>query len=337
MPTTGNPIDTEKFSDRMRRAAVDLGAKRVLVTNFRETQQELDLSEPANCNGFGRIRHFRRTTSDGWPPNPLPIDPASLALGLPKTDVIRAQAFQNAVCNWRCWYCYVPFDLLSANPKHSSWLTASELIDLFLAQPMRPSVIDLTGGQPELTPEWVLWMIEEIRARDLEEQVYLWSDDNLSTDHFWRVLTDKEIETVVQAYNYGRVCCFKGYDSESFSFNTLADCSLFDYQFDLFQRYLKTGMDLYAYVTLTSPTVDSVGGKMRIFVDKLQNIHPNLPLRTIPLEILKFTPVHSRIGKPQFSALDNQQVAIEAWNAELNERFSSESRSQTITNVSITI
>ena len=250
---------------------------------------------------------------------------------------MRAQAFQNAVCNWRCWYCYVPFDLLSADPRYSSWLTASELIDLYLAQPLRPPVIDLTGGQPELTPEWVLWMIEEIRARELEDQVYLWSDDNLSTDHFWRVLSDQQIETVSQAGNYGRVCCFKGFDAESFSFNTLADCSLFEHQFDLFRRYLSTGMDLYAYVTLTSPTSDQVGERMRIFVDKLQAIHPNLPLRTVPLEILKFTPVHSRIGKQQSLALVNQQIAVEAWNTELRERFHPELRSQAITDVSIKI
>ena len=36
--------------------------------------------------------------------------------------MIEAQAFQNAACNWRCWYCYVPFELLAAKEEHADWL-----------------------------------------------------------------------------------------------------------------------------------------------------------------------------------------------------------------------
>ena len=92
-------------------------------------------------------------------------------------------------------------------------------------------MIDLTGGQPDLTPEWVPWMIQEIQSRNLDDTIYLWSDDNLSTDYFWRYLSDDDIELVCNERNYGRVCCFKGFDQESFTFNTLADESLFDRQF----------------------------------------------------------------------------------------------------------
>lgn len=39
---------------------------------FRRTRtQEQDLSEPSNCDGFGRIRHFRRATERGLAPKPL--------------------------------------------------------------------------------------------------------------------------------------------------------------------------------------------------------------------------------------------------------------------------
>ena len=247
-------INTDDWSSHWRTAGIDLDVRRVLVTNFLDTEQEGDLSEPPNCKGLGRIRHFKRATSPGWPPNPLPMEPASKALGTPAVDDIRAQVFQNAVCNWRCWYCFVPFNLLSANHKHAEWLTASELVDLYLEQTERPMVIDLTGGQPDLTPEWVPWMIQEIQARGLEDTVYLWSDDNLSTDYFWRYLPTNDVDLVRNAKNYGRVCCFKGFDEASFSFNTLADESLFQRQFDLFRRFVDIGIDLYAYVTLTSPT-----------------------------------------------------------------------------------
>src|SRR5437868_3015532 len=121
------PIDTASASARYRAALIDRPQRRVLLTNYVGTEQEKDLSESPNCSGFGRIRHFRRQTSPGWVPNPIPIDPASRALGLGAVDELRAQLFQNAGCNWRCWYCFVPFDLLSANRQHSTWLSASQL------------------------------------------------------------------------------------------------------------------------------------------------------------------------------------------------------------------
>src|SRR3974377_1735408 len=69
-------IDTEAWSDRYRRAAIDVAGRRVLVTNYTGTDQEKDLSGPPNCKGFGRIRHFRRGGGENWPLNPLPFDPA---------------------------------------------------------------------------------------------------------------------------------------------------------------------------------------------------------------------------------------------------------------------
>jgi len=55
-------------------------------------------------------------------------------------------------------------------------------------------MIDLSGGQPDLTPEWIPWMMEELNNRGLTDKVYLWSDDNLSNDYFWKYLSDAEID-----------------------------------------------------------------------------------------------------------------------------------------------
>src|SRR2546425_8960106 len=177
-------IDTDAQSAHYRAASIDLSNRRLLITKFSGSEQEKALSEPANCQGYGRIRHFRRAKSDGWPSNPLPIDPACKALGLPPTDMLRAQVFQNAACNWRCWYCFVPFSLLAANQKYADWLNPTTLVDLYLSQYDPPPVIDLSGGEPSLVPEWVPWMMAELRTRGLDRKVYLWSDDNLSNDYF---------------------------------------------------------------------------------------------------------------------------------------------------------
>src|SRR3989442_7176324 len=284
-------LDAESMASRYRESAVDVHNRRLLVTNYLGTEQAKDLKEPANCKGFGRIRHFQRQKGEDWPRNPLPIDPACKSLGLENADVLRAQVFQLAVCNWRCWYCYVPFTLLDANKTHSALLSPADLVDLYVGQPEPPCVIDLSGGQPDLVPEWVPWMMEELRRHGLTETVYLWSDDNLSNDYFWRYLPEADREAIVSYPHYGRVCCFKGFDRESLSFNTLAEPSLFDQQFELMRRLLCLGIDLYAYVTFTTPAIVNVEQSMRYFVDRLQSLDQNLPLRTVPLKIERFTPM----------------------------------------------
>jgi uncharacterized Fe-S cluster-containing radical SAM superfamily protein len=328
-------IDTDAFSARMRERGVDLGARTLRITRFTGTEQEVDLTEPANCSGFGRIRHFRTATTPGWPLNPLPIEPACRALREPISDTLRAQAFQNAVCNWRCWYCYVPFELLSADPRFSSWLTAGELIDLYLAEPDRPRVIDLTGGQPDLIPEWVSWTIEALEERGLSQHVYLWSDDNLSTDYYWKYLSEEQREKIANYPLYGRVCCFKGFDATSFAFNTKADPSLYDRQFHLMGRLMNAGIDLYAYVTLTHDISSNAQDAMPRFLDRLQNLDPNLPLRTVPIEISVFTPVQNRLTPETAAALLSQRVAVEVWNREIEQRFTSSEREMRVTAVSL--
>jgi hypothetical protein len=196
-------------------------------------------------------------------------------------------------------------------------------------------MIDLTGGQPDLVPEWVPWMMAELKERGLEHQVYLWSDDNLSNDYFWQFLSDADIELIAAYPSYGRVCCFKGFNSESFAFNTRAEPDLFSRQFQLIKRLLELGIDLYAYATFTTPVDSEIAADMARFIDRLQEIDYNLPLRTVPLEIQIFTPVKGRLNDGIQSALKNQYLAIEAWKTELENRYSSIERSQSITDVTL--
>lgn len=323
-------IDTDGFSKNLRAKAIDVPGRRLLVTTFSGSKQEKDLTVPANCKGLGRVRHFRRETSMGWPLNSLPIDPAAHALGLAPSATLRAQVFQNSVCNWRCWYCFVDFELLSGSEKHSQWVTAEELLDLYLAESDPPPMLDLTGGQPDLTPEWVPWMMEALERRGLRDEVYLWSDDNLSNDYFWKYLDESTRAMVTRYPKYGRVCCFKGYNQKSFSFNTRAAAGLFDRQFELIGRLIQAGLDIYAYVTLTTTDVASINNDMRQFVDRLQEVDPNLPLRTIPLEIRMFTPVHDRLKEAMRRAMELQHCAVAQWQAELEARFSQANREMAI-------
>jgi uncharacterized Fe-S cluster-containing radical SAM superfamily protein len=199
-----------------------------------------------------------------------------------------------------------------------------------------PRVIDLSGGQPDLTPEWIPWMMEELRRRELDACTYLWSDDNLSNDYFWRYLTSVQIDLIRGYRNYGKVCCFKGFNAESFAFNTGANSKLFDRQFELFGRHLGVGIDLYAYATFTAPNGNHLGPAMKEFVNRLQSLHPNLPLRTVPLEIKSFSPTKGRTVSIHESAIHNQQEAIRIWNQEIQNRFSEEERRIPIHEVRVT-
>lgn len=329
-----SPIDTDRFSRVLRERGVDRERRAVLIADLRGSQQEQDVSEPLNCDGIGRVRHFRRQSSSGWPLNPLPIEPAARALGLSAPETLEAQVFQNAVCNWRCWYCFVDFPLLSADPRRSRMMTATELVDLYLLEAERPAVIDLSGGQPDLVPEWVAWMLAELRSRQVD--VYVWSDDNLSNDYYFAKLTERERSLIENDARYGKVCCFKGFDARSFAFNTGAAPELFDRQFALMNRLVEqTPLDLYCYATFTSPDGALVPKRMEHFVDRLQEIDELLPLRTVPLEVSIFTPVVARLDEENKRSLVVQREAIAAWCAELERRFSPAERALPICDVAL--
>lgn len=330
------PVNTTKATAQYRDRTLDVAKQRILMTRLQGSEQEADLHSPVNCGGVGRVRHFYRATSDGWPSNSLPIDPAAKAMNLGENlPGIEAEVFQNAACNWRCWYCFVPFNLLSADPRYSTWASLDELVEQYASLENRPPVLDLSGGQPDITPEYVLWTMRALRSRRLCDSTFLWSDDNLSADYFWSKLSVEEQLEIVSYRNYARVGCFKGFDHASFAFNTMAEEQMFDTQFDLMARYIDAGLDMYAYTTFTSPTSSDLPRKMESFVDRLQAIDPLLPLRTVPLEVQIFTPTAGRIRPEHLIAMSVQKAAVEEWDKQLSLRFSASQRSMPICDVRI--
>jgi hypothetical protein len=178
-------------------------------------------------------------------------------------------------------------------------------------------------------------MMRALTGRGLAGRVYLWSDDNLSNDYFWRYLPDDDIDLVAGYRNYGKVACFKGFDPASFAFNTKAAPELFDQQFDLFTRHANLGVDCYAYATFTALTPSGINDAIARFVDRLQAIAEYLPLRTIPLEITLYGAVRPRLRPMHQLAVENQWRAIEAWNAELDRRFTASERATPVANVAL--
>ena len=334
-------LNTANMSDRLRAMTWRQDSREILVARFDGSEQERDLSEPPNCGGVGRLRHFHNRASSGWPVNPLPTAPAERFLGRSLGGVTIAQVFQNLACNWRCWYCYVPFNLLAGDSSRGEFLTAAELVRRHLDQPDPPSIIDISGGQPDLIPEWTLDTLQAVVEAGEHQRTFVWSDDNLSTDYLWRYLTSEQIAWIVEQPNHGRVGCFKGFDEESFSYNTRAEPKLFQQQFELFDRLRKDRFDVYGYITLTTPNHENIDSGIVDVINRLQLLHPNVPLRVVPLEIGVFDTVESRLKdstrkKSADDALANQQLAIAVWKQELEKRFSSLERSVHIRDVDIT-
>jgi uncharacterized Fe-S cluster-containing radical SAM superfamily protein len=336
MTATAKPIDTVRFAERLRTLAIDVEGHRVLISRIAGSGQEVDLTLPANCNGYSRVRHFRLATAEGWPVNPLPIVPACRALGIaPAPDLMTALVFQNAACAWRCWYCFVPEELLKADPQRSAWFTADELVALYGAIPDAPRIIDLSGGSPDLVPEWTPWMMRALRDAELDQSTYLWTDDNLSTTYLFDALTPADRALLCNYPNYGRVCCVKGFDARSFAFNTRAAPSDYGRQFDILRRVIALGIDVYGYVTLTSPHQGGVTTGVCDLLDRLQAIDPNFPLRVVPLRIHVFTPVEHRLPKnnDRERSLIVQEEAIAVWNAEIERRFDHDLRARPVCDV----
>lgn len=324
------PIRTLDYSERLRSALIDTVSRSIRLTDFSASDQGDDLSTLPNFGGYGRLHHFRREVSPGWPKNPLPLDPACASLGLWATEALTAQVFQSAGCNWRCWYCYVPFEDLTA--RRGALISVADMAK-WVVDLDRPLLVDLTGGQPDLTPEWSLWMLEALDQFDLDD-VYVWSDDNLSTDYLWRYLSPQQIDYLGSHPRYGRACCLKGFDVASFQFNTKAAASDFDNQIELLERlHHDSTIDYYLYVTFTTPTLDMLEQAMTRFVDRLQAVSETLPLRTVPLKIIPWGPVRPRLDDARVLALNNQQHVVDRWTTELASRFTDQERMTSIVDV----
>lgn len=318
-----------------RQKAYRLDSNQFLLSMLSESEQAVDLSMPPNCGGYGRIHHFLRKSGTDWIDDPLPIDPACKALGLTYVDILETQVFQLAVCNLRCWYCFVPDKLKCAQTNVSRWFTAEEMVRVFLEEKNHVRVIDLSGGNPELIPEWIVQTMKALEKKGLSDQIYLWSDDTLTTDYTFRFLTKDDLNYLKGYPNYGKVCCFKGFNSASFSFNSGLPEEMFYEQFEHFKRYLELGLDLYGYVTVTAENYDGIEEEIAIFMDRLQAIHSLLPLRIVPLRIFPFSPTNKRITEKHKEAIRQQFLAADAWKKELYSRFSIEQRQKRISDINL--
>jgi uncharacterized Fe-S cluster-containing radical SAM superfamily protein len=313
-------IDLDQSNARMRSRCVDAAREAVMVSRIGGSQQEPDLTLPANFGGLGRIRHFRHERIGNWPANPYPGLPAARALGTEFSNVARAQLIQIAGCGMRCWYCFVPYRMLSGVEAISTWLTATELVDLYEAQDDKPQIIVLSGGSPDIAPEWVAWVLEELNGRGLGDRTFLWSDDNLSSFAMLERAFRPHLDVLRRSPNYGKVVCLKGFDEASFSFNTQVSADGFERQLAILDGYFGLGLNLYGYITLTAGDSSAAASGIRRLMDRIQAGSDEFLGRLLPLQVTKYGSMVSRLDPARNASLHRQDQVLELWLEELERR-----------------
>ena len=302
----------------LRSRAIDFSNQRIRMSRFENSTQQQDMTLPSNCGDFGRVHHFKRHPSNRWIENPLPQKPVSDYFHTPIADVLPVQLFQLAVCNINCWYCFVDKKLRSGNPKHSAFCAPIDLLRAAKNE-NQPRVIVLSGGQPDLVPEYNLWFLQARETLDMEKSHFIWTDDNLSTDLFFKIMKPSQIDYMLKRPGYARVGCLKGFDAASAAYNTRTNLSFFDAQMKRLKRLCDTGFNQYAYVTLTTPDITNIDKRIGHFFDRIQTeIGEDFPLKMVPLEIYKYAVNTNRYND---LAAENQYIALNCWIREMNTRF----------------
>lgn len=164
--------------------------------------------------------------------------------------------------------------------------------------------------------------MQELEERGMRDKIHVWVDDNLSGSYLEKYLGPDDIRYMAQYPNHSRAGCFKGIDDESVRATTVNRGASLDVQMRAAERLLANGFDSYFYLTLTGPFGHGdVRDIMSRFQDRLQQVHPQLPLRVLPLEIRSYSVTQTRTTDVFSAEMDRQREVLEAWEDGLVDRF----------------
>jgi uncharacterized Fe-S cluster-containing radical SAM superfamily protein len=214
---------------------------------------------------------------------------AALAFGRKDPrDYNKVFAVQLSGCTYSCNFCYVPPEINLANPAFGKFFSPKEILNYFLSAKSRSkepmNVIRITGGEPTIIPEIIVDIYNEIEKRDLK--IYIWIDTNLSMTKYLENI-ESDLKNIMKKRNVGVVGCFKGFCKEDFSILTGAEPKFYDKQFEAAKLFLDWKTDFYVYLPALIYN-DDVEKKAKGFVQRLQELNKNLPLRVEMLIIKNY-------------------------------------------------
>jgi hypothetical protein len=125
----------------------------------------------------------------------------------------------------------------------------------------------ISGGEPTLAAEQWLEALRGFRNRNLENEIYIQSDTNLTTGHFIdylqseNVLEKNYLEKVSEFKNFGVLCSFKGTDTAGFlksvglkAGSSKTEYSTLEYErWYSFSKLVEAGIDAYPFIYDPNP------------------------------------------------------------------------------------
>lgn len=331
-------IDPTKMADYFREKAFRPNTKEVFISKIPPEELAGSTFAKINCDGYGILRKSVTNRAEDWPEINILSEVASSKLGVAPDDLKTTQIFRNGACNYRCWFCFVDFQYLKCNPELGDYKTAEELLDLHTKEPEPARIISLTGGQPDITPEWTLWTMQALEQKNMQDTHYLWQDDNLSSYSLWNHLKPEEIEHMRNYKNYGRATCIKGISPENFYKNTNSAPANFYRQIDVLKKLVIEGFDIYTYLILLEEDVVHAQKAIPLLLDTIQkDVHPNMPLRIFPSKVVEYNETIKRSNPIRERMLQNQYALLEIWNSEMEKRFSAKEREVPKSQVNLTL
>jgi uncharacterized Fe-S cluster-containing radical SAM superfamily protein len=246
-------------------------------------------------------------------------------------DFAKVFTFQLNACNYDCNYCYVPLVLKTPNREWGKFFRAKEIVSAFLEirkkYNLKMNVIRASGGEIFcIAPDLVYEIYSQIKDRNLDKEIYFWIDTNLSTTKIIKKF-ERELREMFKAKNVGIVGCFKGTCEEDFEILTGRNRKFYKNQFECTKFLLDLKADLYLYLSALAYGKDlkEIKEKLSYFIENLEKINENLPLRTELLVILDYPQALEnrercqKLGRP-WPKTDQKDV-FEIWYNLLKEKY----------------
>jgi len=222
-------------------------------------------------------------------------------------------------CPLSCWHCYVD-ECLKANCNicaakkycdqnmkvntgiKENWFSAKKIVDGFVEQRnldkekgLFSNILRITGGEPFLVPDLLLGILEELKRRQLHDEVFLWTETNLIPlivqDNEDAIVSDKLLNKLAAYRNFCVHPCFHGLNEKNFEEVTGETINDFNFLLRAFERLLNAGIDIYP----TFGSNMSLPEDVERFYNKISEIDRLLPLRFCLIEYdLDYNPVKWR-------------------------------------------
>lgn len=252
-------------------------------------------------------------------------------------------------CSLDCWHCYVDECLrqscedckfngvIHKRKKEQQitedWFTAKNIVEGFIEQrdydkdnKIFSNVLRITGGEPFLVPNLLLEVLEEIKSRKLDKEIFVWTETNLIP---LIVEDDKPLisdNLLINLSKYPNFCvhpCFHGLNKDNFK--EITSKEVFDYSqlLNAFKRLVEAGIDVYPTFGSNVSNPEDIEN----FFENIDNINMLLPLQFCVIEEnLEYKPIKKRQEMinnftTDYEKVYDKRMVIEKWDNILMKKF----------------